>query len=185
MKKSFLSIVVTGTFLLLNLSIATAQNKTNEVHVSLDLVTINNDRVAVTIIPPKIKTSETTFYLPKIVPGTYSEDDYGRYIDNFKAYDAKGNELTVAKMDENSWLIKDSKKLAKVTYLVNDTYENVTVRFAEDKVFLDYATPYMKWSEELIALSDDELVLKNKEKKEYHYKKTGSINLLDDGKTTK
>jgi hypothetical protein len=43
----------------------------------------------------------------------------------------------------------------------------------------------MKWSEELIALSDDELVLKNKEKKEYHYKKTGSINLLDDGKTTK
>ena len=71
------------------------------------------------------------------------------------------------------------------TFLVNDTYENVTVRFADDKVFLDYATPYMKWSEELIALSDDELVLKNKEKKEYHYKKTGSINLLDDGKTTK
>lgn len=71
------------------------------------------------------------------------------------------------------------------TFLVNDTYENVTVRFAEDKVFLDYTTPYMKWSEELIALSDDELVLKNKEKKEYHYKKTGSINLLDDGKTTK
>lgn len=124
MKKSFLSIVVTGTFLLLNLSIATAQNKTNEVHVSLDLVTINNDRVAVTIIPPKIKTNETTFYLPKIVPGTYSEDDYGRYIDNFKAYDAKGKELVIAKMDENSWVIKEAKSLAKVTYLINDTYDS-------------------------------------------------------------
>jgi hypothetical protein len=43
-------------------------------------------------MPPKIKTNETTFYLPKIVPGTYSEDDYGRYIANFKAYDAKGKE---------------------------------------------------------------------------------------------
>jgi len=71
------------------------------------------------------------------------------------------------------------------TFLVNDTYENVTVRFADDKVFLDYSTPYMKWSEELIAVSAEELVLLNKEKTEYHYKKATPINLLGDGKTTK
>ena len=55
--------------------------------------------------------------------------------------------------------------------------ENVTIRFKEDKAFIDYSTPYMKWSEELIALTDDELVLLNAEKKEYHYKKSGPINL--------
>jgi hypothetical protein len=71
------------------------------------------------------------------------------------------------------------------TFLVNDTYENVVVRFANDKAYLDYSTPYTKWTEELIALSDAELVLVNAEKKEYHYKKTGAINLLDDGKETK
>ncbi|SDI05227.1 hypothetical protein SAMN04488062_12127 [Flavobacterium omnivorum] len=71
------------------------------------------------------------------------------------------------------------------TFVVNDTYENVTVRFADDKVFLDYSTPYMKWSEELIAVSAEELVLLNKEKVEYHYKKATPINLLGDGKTTK
>jgi hypothetical protein len=71
------------------------------------------------------------------------------------------------------------------TFLVNDTYENVVVRFANDKAYLDYSTPYMKWTEELIALSDEELVLVNADKKEYHYKKTGAINLLDDGKETK
>lgn len=71
------------------------------------------------------------------------------------------------------------------TFLVNDTFENVTVRFADDKVFLDYATPYMKWSEEVIALSAEELVLLNKEKKEYHYKKTAPVNLLENGKTIK
>ena len=71
------------------------------------------------------------------------------------------------------------------TFLVNDTQENITVRFQDEKVFLDYSTPYMKWSEELIALSDNELVLVNAQKKEYHYKKTGPINLLGDGKKAK
>jgi phage anti-repressor protein len=71
------------------------------------------------------------------------------------------------------------------TFLVNDTYENVKIRFKDDKAFIDYATPYAKWSEELIAVSDKELVLKNAEKKEYHYKKAGSLNILGDGKKTK
>lgn len=71
------------------------------------------------------------------------------------------------------------------TFLVNDAYENVTVRFKDDKAYLDYSTPFTKWSEELIALTDDKLVIKNAEKKEYHYKKTGAINLLDDGKKVK
>ena len=71
------------------------------------------------------------------------------------------------------------------TFLVNDTYENVTVRFHADKTYIDYSTAFMKWSEELITLTDDELVLVNTEKKEYHYKKTGPINLLGDGKKVK
>ena len=71
------------------------------------------------------------------------------------------------------------------TFLVNDTFENVVVRFADDKVFLDYQTDYAKWTEEVITLSAEELVLVNKEKTEYHYKKATSINLLGDGKTTK
>ena len=67
--------------------------------------------------------------------------------------------------------IKDNKGIRKKvmpqldgTFLVNDTFENVTIRFTDDRVFLDYVTPYMKWSEELISLSAAELVLLNKEK---------------------
>ena len=71
------------------------------------------------------------------------------------------------------------------TFLVNDAFAKVAIRFEKDKVYLDYATDYAKWSEELIALTDEELVLKNKEKKEYHYKKTGPINLTGDGEKTK
>ncbi|HEY4618387.1 MAG TPA: hypothetical protein VIH09_09360 [Flavobacterium sp.] len=71
------------------------------------------------------------------------------------------------------------------SFLTNDSYENVAVRFEDDKAFLDYSTPYAKWSEELITLSDKELVLKNSEKKEYHYKKAGPINLTGDGEKIK
>jgi hypothetical protein len=70
------------------------------------------------------------------------------------------------------------------TFLVDSTYQDVAVRFDKEKVFLDYATAYAKWSEELIAITDNELVLKNDQKKEYHYKKSGSINLTQNGKKT-
>ena len=61
------------------------------------------------------------------------------------------------------------------TFLVNDTQENVKVRFENEKVFMDYTTPYAKWSEELIVVSDEKLVFKNTEDKEYHYKKATPI----------
>ena len=70
------------------------------------------------------------------------------------------------------------------TFIVNDTYENLKIRFDDDKVFFDYVTPYAKWSEELISISKDQLVFKNADKKEYHYKKAAPINLLGNGKKT-
>ncbi|SEP82001.1 M61 family metallopeptidase [Flavobacterium urocaniciphilum] len=95
----------------------------NYVSVSIDLVNVKDDKVQVTITNPTITTETTTFNIPKIVPGTYSEDNYGRYVENVKAYDSKGKPLKIAKMDENSYTIYDATKLAKVTYLVNDTYD--------------------------------------------------------------
>lgn len=71
------------------------------------------------------------------------------------------------------------------TFIVNDTYESLKVRFADDKVYFDYTTPYAKWSEELISVSKDKMVFKNTENKEYHYKKTGAINILGNDKKVK
>lgn len=136
MRKTIYSLVLASAFFLLNTLTVEAQSSNKEVQVALDLVNINNDRVAVTIIAPKISSNETTFYMPKIIPGTYSEDDYGRYIENFKAYDAKGKELSAAKMDDNSWVIKEAKKLAKITYLVNDTYDSESgTEFGKGDIF--------------------------------------------------
>jgi hypothetical protein len=71
------------------------------------------------------------------------------------------------------------------TFLVDDTFEKVCVRFQDNKAYLDYATPYMKYTEEIISLTADELVILNAQKKEYHYKKATAINILGDGKKVK
>jgi len=113
-------------------SFAYAQ-KGKEVKVAIDLKDIKDDKVMVTVIPQPLDTETTTYYVPKIIPGTYSEDNYGKWIEGFKAYDKKGKELTVVKDDDNSWKISGAKKLAKVTYLVNDTFDNETQQ--EDAIF--------------------------------------------------
>ncbi|WP_144892812.1 hypothetical protein [Flavobacterium tiangeerense] len=71
------------------------------------------------------------------------------------------------------------------TFLVNDVEEKVAVRYEDKRVFIDYTTPYMKWSEEIIVLTNEELVLLNKDKTEYHYKRATAINLMGDGKEIK
>jgi phage anti-repressor protein len=89
------------------------------------------------------------------------------------------------KMKDNKGIRKKVMPQLDGTFLTSDSFENVTARFAEGKTFLDYKTDYAKWSEELISISDEELVVKNQENKEYHYKKAAPINLLNDGKKTK
>lgn len=94
-----------------------------EVTTIIDLVNVENDQVKVTIDFPEIKSSSVEFRIPKTVPGTYSNDNYGRFIEDFKAYDYKGNEMYVTKIDENTWNIPSAKYLDKVAYKVNDTYD--------------------------------------------------------------
>ena len=89
----------------------------------MDLNKITNDQVTVRVQVPKTTTTSLLYSLPKIIPGTYSEDDYGKYIEQFKAFDAKGNLLSVTKMDDNSWKINDANKAKTITYQVNDTYD--------------------------------------------------------------
>ncbi|WP_294818994.1 PDZ domain-containing protein [uncultured Flavobacterium sp.] len=97
--------------------------KGKDIKAAIDLKDVKDDKVMVTITTPAFDSETATYFIPKIVPGTYSEDNYGKYIENFKAYDSKGKELSATKADDNSWKISGAKKLAKVTYLVNDTYD--------------------------------------------------------------
>lgn len=92
--------------------------------VDIDLVNVTDDKVMVEINPGAFTSEMVSFYIPKTVPGTYSTDNYGKYIEGFKAFDYDGKELSVAKEDENTWNISNGKSLDKISYWVNDTYDS-------------------------------------------------------------
>ena len=101
----------------------TTKKMVAETAVNINLDTIIDDKVQVEMTPIGFTTTSATFHIPKTVPGTYSTDNYGKYIEDFKALDASGNELTVTHTDDNSWKIDNAKAISKITYLVNDTYD--------------------------------------------------------------
>ena len=121
MKKIILGVAIATLFISYQ---TTAQEKNNQkVAVFIDLNIVKDDKVQVTVLAPTITEKEIVYNLPKIIPGTYSVDDYGKFIDDFTAVDFKGKTLEVSKLDDNSWKIKNANKLAKVTYWVNDTFD--------------------------------------------------------------
>lgn len=69
------------------------------------------------------------------------------------------------------------------TFLVNDTYEKVTINKEKENYFLNYSTSFSKWKEKIITLTDSELVLINTNN-EYHYKRATPINIIPNGKKT-
>ena len=126
MKRIFLTLAFAAVLMSFNTAstaTTTTSTKPDNVEVVINLNDVKEDKVLVTVTAPKITTNEVTYSIPKIVPGTYSIDDYGKYIEDFKAFDSKGNELAVAKTDDNTWNIKNAKTLSKITYLVNDTFD--------------------------------------------------------------
>ena len=89
----------------------------------IDLIDVQDDKVWVTVDPDRFTVETTTFNIPKTVPGTYSEDNYGKFTEAFKAIDYKGEEMAVTKLDDNSYTIPDARNLDKVMYLVNDSFD--------------------------------------------------------------
>ncbi len=93
------------------------------IETALDLTKVVNDKVPVTINPGRFTVETVTYRLPRVVQGTYSVSDFGKYVDDFKAFDYKGNEIATTKLDDNSWTITNATNLDKITYYVNDTFD--------------------------------------------------------------
>ncbi|QNV08721.1 M61 family metallopeptidase [Elizabethkingia anophelis] len=116
-------------------ALAVTMVSAQSIKTNIDLVNIKDDKVAVTMEFPKMKSSDVKFHFPKTVPGTYSVDDYGRFIEGIKFYDNKGRELPYTKVDDNTYTLKNARDLTKVTYLVNDSFDEETDTSKHKAVF--------------------------------------------------
>jgi predicted metalloprotease with PDZ domain len=78
----------------------------NAYHYSIDLTKTPGKTLHVELTAPILSETKIVFSLPKIVPGTYSIYDFGRFVEDFKATDRSGNPMQVTRIDTNSWEIK-------------------------------------------------------------------------------
>ncbi|NBC56830.1 MAG: peptidase M61 [Bacteroidetes bacterium] len=124
--KKILSIIVLGIILI---SCDPQKSTSNDLAVntpiltSLELTAVNEDRVPVSINPGRITQDTVVYRLPRVIQGTYSVSDFGKYVDDLQAITYEGKTLEVTKIDDNSWQIPNAKTLDKITYYVNDTYD--------------------------------------------------------------
>jgi predicted metalloprotease with PDZ domain len=95
----------------------------NPIVTAIDLTQIVDDKAPVTINPGRFTIDTVTYRLPRIIQGSYAVNDFGKYIDDLKAFDYQGNLLTVSKLDDNTWQIVNATRLDKLEYFVNDTFE--------------------------------------------------------------
>ncbi|GAB3176138.1 M61 family metallopeptidase [Telluribacter humicola] len=95
---------------------------------TVDLTQPQNDELTVNLLTPAFKQKEAVYHLPKIVPGTYSINNYGSYASNFQAFDKKGKTLNVERTDKNSWKISNANKLHRITYQIDDTWDSPEIQ---------------------------------------------------------
>ncbi len=113
-------IVAIITILSISVSGFAQSKKGTSYQYTVDLTKVVDDKVYVELSTPSITTPEITFYLPKMIPGTYAIADYGRFVSDLQATDKKGNKLPVERLNDNAWKIKNATKLQKLTYWVDD-----------------------------------------------------------------
>lgn len=135
-------VIITLFTVLVLVSCSTTKTTINDlatqtpIRTAIDLTKVKEDKVPVTINPGRFTVETVTYRLPKVIPGTYSVSNFGKYVDDFKAYDYKGNVLTVTKTGTNTWTITNASNLDKIEYNVNDTFDiEVTGGIGKDTPF--------------------------------------------------
>lgn len=102
----------------------TSQPQQKYIKCAVDLVHIENDRIKVHLTPASIFKDHAIFYIPETVPGTYTDDDYGQFVDSLRVFSQQGRKLEVKRTSENTWEIPESKKIGFIEYYVNDTFDS-------------------------------------------------------------
>lgn len=121
----------TNLFLLISIvilqgcaSLNLASKKSNIIETYIDLNAVDNDQLVVSLNPGPFPKGEVTFYMPSVIPGTYEYTDFGRFVSNFKAFDKNNQLIDVVKEGKNTWKIAEGKKLDRVSYVIDDTFDS-------------------------------------------------------------
>lgn len=93
-------------------------------HYTVDLRHSSAQRVHVTLELEMMGAEVISYQMPAWAPGAYAITNYGRFIENFKAYGYDGKEKPVERLNENRWRILHGKDIRRITYDVANSYKD-------------------------------------------------------------
>ncbi len=111
------------TLFMLSIQLLSASDGLN-LKYEVDLTKFESDSFYVKLDVTGIKDESALFQFAATAPGTYQVMDVGRFVGGFQAWDSKGGQLPVEQASINQYKISDAKKLARITYRVDDTQGN-------------------------------------------------------------
>lgn len=127
MVMKWLGLIIAGLIIL-----PTVVTGENRYRVHIDLNNVNKDRLKIVMYPPSITRDEVQYQLPVVVPGTYDYTSYNIFIKRFRAYDERNKRLRVKSLDGRKFIIRNAKKLHKIEYWIEDTWD---LKRPEDYIF--------------------------------------------------
>ncbi|MBN8584237.1 MAG: peptidase M61 [Ignavibacteria bacterium] len=103
----------------------TFSDTANITEAAIDLTKATGDhRLYVEVKAPNITSETAEYHFPKIVPGTYAINNFGRFVSDLRAYDINNSELQVERKDTNIWIITGASNLHHIGYIVRDSYHS-------------------------------------------------------------
>ncbi|WP_143774082.1 M61 family metallopeptidase [Niastella vici] len=90
---------------------------------TIDLTTVKNDKLQVSLNVPPLSKKNLVFAFPKIIPGTYNISDFGKFVSELHAWDRTGKKLAVQHLTKDTWTISNAANLRKITYSVEDIFD--------------------------------------------------------------
>lgn len=97
--------------------------KVNTFYYKVDLTSVKDDKIKVSLTPPKITTDKVIFRMPKMVPGTYKIYDFGRFVSGFSVGSPTAVNCPVVRLDDNSWEISNATQMTGIEYWIEDTWD--------------------------------------------------------------
>ena len=110
--------------ILLGLSLSATIQAQNKYLFKVDLTKASDNQLEVELENPKLSDNDAIYSFPKIIPGTYMISDFGRFISDLKAFDKKGNQITVQQLNTDQWKIDNASKVKRITYKVEGIFDS-------------------------------------------------------------
>jgi len=93
------------------------------IETSIDLTAMENDQLTVRVNPGDFEQDTVLYRLPKVIPGTYMESNFGSFVENMTAFYMDGSSASVNPTDTNTWTLSNASAVDYLEYKVNDTFD--------------------------------------------------------------